>query len=218
MIIDIKNNKYNKKEIKLFANKVYFICGIVFISIIGYNLFIYYYLVSSIKDNSLIMKLNSFDIIIGILIGSFLATFLIKLYEDIKNKSKKVELCKNHAKIFLADIQRFERVFKNKRFDLMKISSVTVMKNWLNSFNYISFELNEEEVMQLVNYYSQIDKLVQYEKRLNYHLEAMQYSALKDYSHMKEYKELVALFSFEVNSLFKQDVSLLIKKLKDILN
>lgn len=123
------------------------------------------------------------------------------------------ETAKNYARIFKADIERSYRLFRNKRFELIKITDITIVKNWLQGFGYISTELNKEEIQQFINYYSRINKLMEYEERINDHLEGMQYTTLKNYPYMKEYRNLVAIFSFEINNLFKVDISKIKEKL-----
>lgn len=205
-----------KKSIKTIRENMYIILVFFFAVVVGLNLALYNLLFDEVnlKDSNIINRLNANSIIIGIVIGFLIAILTIKFHENIKSKNKNIEMCKNYAWIFRADLERCERVFKNKRFELIKISSVTIVKNWLQAFSHISSQLDIEEIKQLVNYYSKMDKLVEYEKRINYHLEAMQYSSLKDYPHMKEYKELIAMFTFEMKSLFKVNVSLLVKKLE----
>lgn len=179
------------------------------------NVSFYNYQLGNIKpiEIGIFNKLNINILILGILLGYFLALFSINLYQEKSRKKKNKDIAKNYARIFKADLERSSRLFKNKRFFLMKISRITIMKNWLEAFGNLSSELSNEEIKELVNYYSQIDKLKEYEKKINQHLEAMQCSVLKDYPHMREYKELIADFTFELNNLFKVDIALLGEKL-----
>lgn len=129
---------------------------------------------------------------------------MIQNYEDIKN----------YSRIIKADIERTSRLFRNKRFNFIKISSVTILKNWIDAFSRISSKLTKDELQELFDYYCQIDKLLDYEIRINKHLEVMQCCALKDYPYMKEYNQLIKCFSIEVNALFKIDITLLKMRLK----
>lgn len=162
----------------------------------------------------IVNKLSFISIIIGILIGFFLALFGEVWYRKKIFQNTNRETIRNYARIFKADIERSNRLFKNKRFELIKISNITIMKNWLEGFGYISVEFSKEELDQFINYYSRINKLVEYEKRINDHLEGMQSTTLKNYPYMKEYKDLIAVFSFDINNLFKVDIT----KLKEKLN
>lgn len=222
MITKLNNKKtnYHKKFKYKFLNSVkanlFYLC-IIFLSIfMAVNVKFYNSQLENIKPaaDSIFNKLSINILILGILLGYFLALFSINLYQEKSRKKNNKAIAKNYARIFKADLERSSRLFKNKRFFLMKISRITIMKNWLEAFGYISGELTNEEIKELVNYYSQIDKLNEYEKKINQHLEAMQCTVLKDYPHMREYKELIAAFTFELNNLFKVDISLLGKKLE----
>ncbi len=165
------------------------------------------------KDVSVVNKVSLNSIIIGILVGMFSSLFIIVWYEQKIKEYKHNDSVKSYARIFRADIERSRRLFKNKRFELVKISNVTIMKNWLQCFGYISSKLSNEEIQEFVNYYSRIEKLVEYESRINQHLERMQGSKLNEYPYMQEYKELIAMFTYETNNLFKVQVSNLSTKL-----
>lgn len=151
--------------------------------------------------------------IIGMLIGCFLTVWAKIWYDEKLSDIKSRESIRNYSRLIKADMERTSRLFKNKRFTLVKISSITIMKNWIEAFAKISSQLTKGEMQQLFNYYSQIDKLAQYEDRINKHLEIMQCGALKDYPYMKEYKELIKCFTIEIGILFKVDSDLVRKKL-----
>lgn len=165
------------------------------------------------KNSFNVTKVYIISIITGILIGFFLALFVEVWYKKRILQDRNRETAKNYARIFKADIERSYRLFRNKRFELIKITDITIVKNWLQGFGYISTELNKEEIQQFINYYSRINKLMEYEERINDHLEGMQYTTLKNYPYMKEYRNLVAIFSFEINNLFKVDISKIKEKL-----
>jgi biopolymer transport protein ExbD len=209
------------KNIKL--EKVFNIIKNKFISII-FCILIIFIVLSLILYNNQLVNLNSQEastvsklflntIIIGIFVGVFISLFVIFWYEQKVKQYKHNDTIKSYARIFKADIERSKKLFKNKRFELVKISNITIMKNWLQCFGYISSELSTEEIHELVDYYSRIDKLIDYENRINQHLERMQCSTLKTYPYMKEYKELIAMFTFEINNLFKVKISNLDLKL-----
>lgn len=165
------------------------------------------------KDVSVVNKLCLNTTIIGVLVGMLSSLFIIVWYEQKIKEYKHNDSVKSYARIFRADIERSTRLFKNKRFELVKISNVTIMRNWLQCFGYISSKLSKEEIQELVNYYSRIEKLIEYENRINQHLERMQGSKLNDYPYMHEYKELIAMFTYETNNLFKVELSNLVTKL-----
>ncbi|AAK78878.1 hypothetical protein [Clostridium acetobutylicum] len=152
--------------------------------------------------------------ILGILIGCFMSIFGSIWYKKKIRMIQDNEHIRNYSRIIKADIERTSRLFENKRFTFIKISSVTILKNWIEAFSSISSKLTRDELQQLFDYYCQIDKLLDYEVRINKHLEVMQCSALKDYPYMKEYNELIKSFTIEVNILFKIDTTSLKKKLK----
>lgn len=151
--------------------------------------------------------------IIGIAMGCFLTVWTKMWYDKKISDIKSRESIRNYSRLIKADMERTSRLFKNKRFMLVKISSITVMKNWIEAFAKISSQLTKVEMQQVFNYYSQVDKLSQYEDRINKHLEIMQCGALKDYPYMKEYKELIECFTIETGILFKVDVNLIKEKL-----
>ncbi|OMH22092.1 membrane protein [Clostridium pasteurianum] len=197
-------------------------------SVIIVSLVLFIVIMSIIYNNELenvdsrnmfvVNRLSFMSIIIGILIGFFLAVFGEIWYRKRIFQNTNRETIKNYARIFKADIERSSRLFKNKRFELIRISNITIVKNWLEAFGYISAEFSKEELEQFINYYSRINKLIEYEKRINEHLEGMQSTTLKDYPYMKEYKDLIAVFSFEINNLFKVDITKLKEKLNLICN
>lgn len=151
--------------------------------------------------------------VIGISIGCFLTVWAKMWYDKKISDMKSREGIRNYSRLIKADMERTSRLFRNKRFTLVKISSITVMKNWIEAFAKISSQLTKVEMQQLFNYYSQIDKLSQYEERINKHLEIMQCGALKDYPYMKEYKDLIKCFTIEIGILFKVDADLIKEKL-----
>lgn len=151
--------------------------------------------------------------IIGIAMGCFLTVWTKMWYDKRISDIKSRESIRNYSRLIKADMERTSRLFKNKRFMLVKISSITVMKNWIEAFAKVSSQLTKVEMQQVFNYYSQVDKLSQYEDRINKHLEIMQCGALKDYPYMKEYKELIECFTIEIGILFKVDVNLIKEKL-----
>ncbi|MDF2504810.1 hypothetical protein [Clostridium sp.] len=216
MLIEVNVNKDNLKK-KLYLKKVldygkkniFLVVIILLCILIVFNLVIYNRGLNNVnsKDMFIVNRLSFNSIIIGILMGFFLALFGEVWYRKKIVNDKNRETVKNYARIFKADIERSIRLFKNKRFELIKISNVTIVKNWLQGFGYISIEFNKEEIQEFINYYSRINKLMEYEERINQHLEGMQYANLKDYPYMKEYKDLIAMFSFEINNLFKVDIS-----------
>jgi len=167
----------------------------------------------NLKDVSVVNKLSISSIILGVLVGMLSSLFIIVWYEQKIKEYKHNDSVKSYARIFRADIERSRRLFKNKRFELVKINSITIMKNWIQCFGYISSKLSIEEIQELVNYYSRIEKLVEYETRINQHLERMQGSKLNEYPYMEEYKELIAMFTYEINNLFKVEVQNLATKL-----
>lgn len=151
--------------------------------------------------------------IIGMSLGCFLTVWAKMWYDKKISDIKSRESVRNYSRLIKADMERTGRLFKNKRFMLVKISSITVMKNWIEAFAKISSQLTKVEMQQFFNYYSQIDKLSQYEERINKHLEIMQCGALKDYPYMKEYKDLIECFTIETGILFKVDSELIKNKL-----
>lgn len=151
--------------------------------------------------------------IIGMSMGCFLTVWARMSYAKKISDIKSRESVRNYSRLIKADMERTNRLFKNKRFTLVKISSITVMKNWIEAFAKISSKLTRLEMQQFFNYYSQIDKLSEYETRINKHLEIMQCGALKDYPYMKEYKELIKCFTIEIDILFKVDSELIREKL-----
>lgn len=150
---------------------------------------------------------------IGMSIGCFFTVWTKMWYDKKISDIKSRESIRNYSRLIKADMERTSRLFKNKRFILVKISSITVMKNWIEAFAKISSELTKSEMQQFFNYYSQIDKLSQYEDRINKHLEIMQCGTLKDYPYMKEYKDLIKCFTIEIELLFKVDANLVKQKL-----
>lgn len=223
MLTEFQIDKNNLKQ-NFYVNKLYNyikknLLLIIMISLplfIIITCFIYNIALNNVdsKNMFIVNKLSFISIIVGILIGFFLALFGEIWYRKKILQNTNRETVRNYARIFKADIERSSRLFKNKRFELIKISSITIMKNWLEGFGYISVEFSKEELEQFINYYSRINKLVEYEKRINDHLEGMQSSTLKNYPYMKEYKDLIAVFSFDINNLFKVDIT----KLKEKLN
>lgn len=172
--------------------------------------YIYY---KNISKTYISIKLIFYCTIVGISLGCFL-TVCSKIWYDRKiSDIKSRESIRNYSRLIKADMERTSRLFKNKRFTLMKISSITVMKNWIEAFAKISSQLTKVEMQQFFNYYSQIDKLAQYEERINKHLEIMQCGTLKDYPYMKEYKELIECFTIEIGILFKVDANLIKDKI-----
>lgn len=215
---NLKRNYYMTKVLNYMRKNVFFIVIILLSAFIVFNLAIYNTGLNNVnsRDLFIINKLSFISIITGILIGFFLALFGEIWYRKKISQDRNKEAAKNYARIFKADIERSYRLFKNKRFELIKISSVTIVKNWLEGFGYISIELDKDEIQQFINYYSRINKLIEYEERINEHLEGMQYTTLKDYPYMKEYKNLIAMFSFEINNLFKVDIYKIREKLNII--
>lgn len=212
---NLKRNFYMGKVLNYMRKNIFFIVIILLCVFIVFNLVIYNAGLNNVnsRDVFIVNKLSFISIIMGILIGFFLALFGEVWYRKKILQDRNKEAAKNYARIFKADIERSYRLFKNKRFELIKISSITIVKNWLEGFGYISIELDKEEIQQFINYYSKINKLIEYEERINEHLEGMQYTTLKDYPYMKEYKDLIAMFSFEINNLFKVDISKIREKL-----
>ncbi|MFT8313843.1 MAG: hypothetical protein ABF633_06245 [Clostridium sp.] len=214
-----KNNIKQKLRIRKILNylkKNIFLIGIILLCIfLVSNLLMYDTGTNNVNSrNSFnVTKVYIISIITGILIGFFLALFVEVWYRKRILQDRNRETAKNYARIFKADIERSYRLFRNKRFELIKITDITIVKNWLQGFGYISTELNKEEIQQFINYYSRINKLMEYEERINEHLEGMQYTTLKNYPYMKEYRNLVAIFSFEINNLFKVDISKIKEKL-----
>lgn len=203
------------KLLNFIRGKSYIIIFFSLIMLIVLNVILYNNQLAGVsyKDVSVVNKLCLNTIIIGVLVGMFSSLFIIVWYEQKIKEFKHNDSVKSYARIFRADIERSRRLFKNKRFELVKISNVTIMKNWLQCFGYISSKLSKEEIQELVNYYSRIEKLIEYENRINQHLERMQSSKLNEYPYMQEYKELIAMFTYETNSLFKVEVSNLSTKL-----
>lgn len=154
--------------------------------------------------------------IIGIMLGCFFTVWARMWYEKRASEIKNRENIKNYSRLIKADMERTSRLFKNKRFMLMKISNVTVLKNWIEAFAEISSKINKEEMQELFNYYAQVDKLVEYEKRINKHLEVMQCGALKDYPYMDDYKELIQCFTIELDILFKIESKLIKQRLLEL--
>lgn len=217
---NLKQNFYIKKICNSIKKNLF--------SVIIVSLVLFIVIMSIIYNNELenvdsrnmfvVNRLSFMSIIIGILIGFFLAVFGEIWYRKRIFQNANRETIKNYARIFKADIERSSRLFKNKRFELIRISNITIVKNWLEAFGYISAEFSKEELEQFINYYSRINKLIEYERRINEHLEGMQSTTLKDYPYMKEYKDLIAVFSFEINNLFKVDITKLKEKLNLICN
>lgn len=221
--INIERNSLNKnirleKTYNLIKNKFSIIIFCLLIIFIAFSLILYNKQIVNLnsKDVSTLGTLYMNSIIIGIFVGMFASLFVIFWYEQKIRQYKHDDSIKSYARIFRADIERSKKLFKNKRFELVKISNVTIMKNWLQCFGYISSELSIEEIHELVDYYARIDKLVDYENRINGHLEKMQCFTLKTYPYMKEYKELIAMFSFEINNLFKVKIEKLALKLNHL--
>jgi uncharacterized integral membrane protein len=221
--INIERNSLNKnirleKTYNLIKNKFSIIIFCLLIMFIAFSLILYNKQIVNLnsKDVSTLGTLYMNSIIIGIFVGMFTSLFVIFWYEQKIRQYKHDDSIKSYARIFRADIERSKKLFKNKRFELVKISNVTIMKNWLQCFGYISSELSIEEIHELVDYYARIDKLIDYENRINGHLEKMQCFTLKTYPYMKEYKELIAMFSFEINNLFKVKIEKLALKLNHL--
>ncbi|SMC25713.1 hypothetical protein SAMN02745134_02546 [Clostridium acidisoli DSM 12555] len=221
--INIERNSLNKnirleKTYNLIKNKFSIIIFCLLIMFIAFSLILYNKQIVNLnsKDVSTLGTLYMNSIIIGIFVGMFTSLFVIFWYEQKIRQYKHDDSIKSYARIFRADIERSKKLFKNKRFELVKISNVTIMKNWLQCFGYISSELSIEEIHELVDYYARIDKLIDYENRINGHLEKMQCFTLKTYPYMKEYKELIAMFSFEINNLFKVKIGKLALKLNHL--
>lgn len=166
------------------------------------------------KDAVHIVKVSFGFTLMGILFGCFLSIIGSAWYRKKISMIQNYEDIKNYSRIIKADIERTSRLFRNKRFNFIKISSVTILKNWIDAFSRISSKLTKDELQELFDYYCQIDKLLDYEIRINKHLEVMQCCALKDYPYMKEYNQLIKCFSIEVNALFKIDITLLKMRLK----
>ena len=214
----LKQNFCVEKIANHIRKNIFFSVVILLCVAISVILLIYNILLNNVdsKNMFIVNKLSFISIIMGIFIGFFLALFGEIWYRKKILQDGNRETAKNYARIFKADIERSYRLFKNKRFELIKISSITIVRNWLEGFGYISIELDKEEIQQFINYYSRINKLIEYEERINEHLEGMQYTSLKDYPYMKEYKDLIAMFSFEINNLFKVDISKIREKLNII--
>lgn len=212
---NLKQNFYVRKVLSFVKKNTFSIVIIVLCILIVFNLVIYNKGLNNVnpKDVFIVSRLCFNSIIIGTLMGFFLALFGEVWYRKKIVNDKNKETAKNYARIFKADIERSIRLFKNKRFELIKISNVTIIENWLQGFGYISTELSKEEIQEFINYYSRINKLIEYENRINQHLEGMQHTTLKGYPYMKEYKDLIEMFSFEVKSLFKVDISKVREKL-----
>jgi|GEM_PF-1872769 len=172
--------------------------------------YIYY---KNLSETYISIKSIFYCTIIGVSMGCFLTVWTKMWYDKKVSDIKSRESIRNYSRLIKADMERTSRLFKNKRFTLVKISSITVMKNWIEAFAKISSQLTKVEMQQLFNYYSQIDKLSQYEERINKHLEIMQCGALKDYPYMKEYKDLIKCFTIEIGILFKVDADLIKEKL-----
>lgn len=175
--------------------------------------YIYY---RNLNKTYISIKLIFYCTIIGMSIGCFLTVWARMWYNEKISDIKSRESIRNYSRLIKADMERTSRLFKNKRFTLVKISSITVMKNWIEAFAKISSKLTKVEMQQLFNYYSQIDKLCEYEARINKHLEIMQCGALKDYPYMKEYKNLIKCFTIETGILFKVDAELIKDKLVEL--
>lgn len=211
-----RRSSRNRKSYKIyrFLKKNVFIIVwimILIVLLIG-SVFPYIYF-KNFNKTYISMKSIFYCTIIGMSMGCFLTVWAKMWYDKKISDIKSRESIRNYSRLIKADMERTSRLFKNKRFTLMKISSITVMKNWIEAFAKISSELTKVEMQQFFNYYSQIDKLSQYEDRINKHLEIMQCGALKDYPYMKEYKELIKCFTIEIGILFKVDADLVKQKL-----
>ncbi|MDP4145239.1 MAG: hypothetical protein Q8936_12285 [Bacillota bacterium] len=225
MIVEVNKPK-NSRRIHIDTKKLYFLLkkNVFIILLVLITVFIVFSW-RSIEDQLsnlnprqiiLVEKLSFESTILGALIGSLLAIFGGMWSQSKINHKKSIELSRNYARIIKADIERTERLFKNKRFNLIKLSSVTILKNWFDVFGNISLQLSKDELQQLINYYTQIQKLEDYERKINQHLDAMQCGILKDYPHMKEYNDLISNFGVEVNILFKIDINKLKEKLDKV--
>lgn len=218
MIVGVKAKKYNNgmnKAIKDIKSRLSIIVAGLVILFIIFSIISYISEIISLneKDAIVVSKISLNSLVIGVCTGVFMCLFVIFWYNTKIIKQKQRDFVKSYARIFRADMDRSKKLFRNKRFELMKISSITIMQNWLECFGYISAELSVQEIQELVNYYSKIEKLKDYEMRINSHLERMQCYTLKTYPYMKEYKELVAIFTFEINNLFKVKIEKLDLKL-----
>lgn len=218
MVAEINLKKSKKKGYKLHKFLVKNIFNIIFAVILFILvlaiIFPYLYNKSGIYGNIFFtIRLVFSCTIVGAMLGIFFTVGAKVWYEKRVQEIKIRENVKNYSRLMKADMERTSRLFRNKRFTLMKISNVTIMKNWSEAFAHISSKLTTEEMQQLFNYYAQIDKLLDYEKRINKHLEIMQCGTLKDYPYMKEYKDLIQCFTIEIELLFKIDAALLKEKL-----
>ena len=154
-----KNNIKQKLRIRKILNylkKNIFLIGIILLCIfLMSNLLMYDTGTNNVNSrNSFnVTKIYIISIITGILIGFFLALFVEVWYRKRILQDRNRETAKNYARIFKADIERSYRLFRNKRFELIKITDITIVKNWLQGFGYISTELNKEEIQQFINYY-----------------------------------------------------------------
>ncbi|WP_250944651.1 hypothetical protein [Clostridium felsineum] len=206
-----KNNKHNIS--KYIYKNIFFIVSLIVFSVLVIGIVIF--LISDNGSNAKIFGKMGFEFtLLGIIMGLFIAIFGSIWYKNKVRILQDNEHIRSYSRIIKADIERTSRLFKNKRFNFIKISSVTILKNWIEAFSSISSKLTCDELQQLFDYYCQIDKLLDYEVRINKHLEVMQCSALKDYPYMKEYNELIKSFTIEVNILFKMDITSLKTKLK----
>lgn len=213
---NLKKSASIEKGSKYIRKRAFYIIVLFLALLILFNVYIYSVDLKNVNNVNIVVlnKLCLNSIIIGILLGTLISLFSILWYEQKIKEYKYNDYVKSYARIFKADIERSRRLFKNKRFEFMKINNVTIMRNWLQSFGYISKELDYDQIQELVNYYSKIDKLIDYEKKINEHLERMQCVNLKDYPYMREYKELIAGFTFEIGNLFKVKTQNLMKKLE----
>lgn len=185
---------------------ILFVVAVVFLNLTTYNF--------GSRDAVYIVKVSVSFTLIGMLFGCFLSIIGAAWYRKKVTMVQNDEDIKNYSRIIKADMERTSRLFRNKRFNFIKISNITILKNWIDAFSRISSKLTKNELQELFDYYCQMDKLLDYEIRINKHLEVMQCYALKDYPYMKEYNELIKGFSIEVNALFKIDITSLKTKLQ----
>ena len=159
-----------------------------------------------IKDIISIEQLRVRGILTGAFIGSFLGVFVYMWFENRNREKVEKEKIKNYARILKADMDRTTRLFKNKRFTLLKINRISVLNDWLDMIGKVSLVLTKNEIQQLISYYTEIDRLSNYENEINRHIDTMQCTVLKDYPYIKEYNDLLTTFGVEVNTLFRIDI------------
>lgn len=226
MIVEV-NELTMKKKMLISKSKIYgHIRSKLIFLIVGFTIFFLILSTRALEVSLYNIQINDIidierfrirGILIGAFIGSFFGIFAYMWFENKIAEKKEDEKVKNYVCMIKADIDRTARLFKNKRFTLLKINRISVINDWLDIVGKVSRKLDGDEIQQLINYYIEIDRLINYEKRINKHLDAMQCSVLKDYPYIKEYNDLLTNFGVEVNTLFRLNIEEVKIKLNKLL-